>query len=89
MKKTAFRQPGARPLPAAAEEWVTKTGSAAAEAGPGHPPTKPARLTIDLPPELHTRFKTACAQQRTKMKEEVLRFIEQWTRRHEETQKGA
>ena len=41
-----------------------------------------ARLTIDLPEELHTRFKVACAQQRTKMKDEVLAFIEQWTQKH-------
>jgi ParG len=41
-----------------------------------------ARLTIDLPEELHARFKVACAQQRTKMKDEVLAFIEQWTQKH-------
>ncbi|MBV8891441.1 MAG: hypothetical protein JO266_05605 [Acidobacteria bacterium] len=46
------------------------------------PTEKPARLTIDLPHDLHTRFKAACAQHRTKMKDEVLAFIEEWTRKH-------
>lgn len=43
---------------------------------------KLARLTIDLPQELHGEFKAACAKQRTKMKDEVLAFIEQWTKKH-------
>jgi hypothetical protein len=43
---------------------------------------KLARLTIDLPEELHGQFKAACAKKRTKMKDEVLAFIEQWTQKH-------
>jgi hypothetical protein len=43
---------------------------------------KMARLTIDLPEELHGRFKAACARGRTKMKDEVLTFIEKWTQEH-------
>lgn len=43
---------------------------------------KLARLTIDLPEELHGQFKAACAKKRTKMKAEVLAFIEQWTRKN-------
>jgi hypothetical protein len=43
---------------------------------------KLARLTIDLPEELHGQFKAACAKQRTKMRDEVLAFIEQWTQKH-------
>ncbi|MBV8892821.1 MAG: hypothetical protein JO266_12780, partial [Acidobacteria bacterium] len=46
---------------------------------------KPARLTIDLPPDLHGQFKAACASKRTKMKDEVLRFIEQWTQKNTKT----
>lgn len=42
---------------------------------------KLARLTIDLPEELHGQFKAACAKRRTKMKDEVLRFIEEWTQK--------
>lgn len=38
-------------------------------------PTK--RLTIDLPEDQHTRFKTLCAMHKTKMVEEVTRFIAQ------------
>ncbi len=41
-----------------------------------------ARLTIDLPAELHGRFKAACARSRTKMRDEVLAFIEKWTQEH-------
>lgn len=43
---------------------------------------KLARLTIDLPEELHGQFKAACAKRRSKMKDEVLAFIEQWTQKH-------
>ena len=45
-------------------------------------PAEMARLTIDLPHELHGQFKAACANNRTKMKDEVLRFIEGWTQKH-------
>jgi len=40
---------------------------------------KLARLTIDLPPKTHARFKAACALNRTKMKKEVYSFIERRT----------
>ena len=43
---------------------------------------KLARLTIDLPEELHGQFKATCAKRRTKMKDEVLAFIEQWTQKN-------
>jgi ParG len=80
MKKMAFKQPSARPLPAAADEWVSesKPRPVAAEGPTG----KAARLTIDLPPELHASFKAACAKHRTRMVEEVRRFIEEWTQKH-------
>jgi|LNFM01.1.fsa_nt_gb hypothetical protein len=38
-----------------------------------------ARLTIDLPETVHTRFKTACVMTKRKMVEEVRAFIEQRT----------
>lgn len=40
---------------------------------------KLARLTIDLPEELHGQFKAVCAKHRLKMKDEVLAFIEKRT----------
>ena len=43
---------------------------------------KLARLTIDVPDELHGMFKAACAKNRTKMRDEVLAFIEKWTQEH-------
>jgi hypothetical protein len=85
VKKTSFKQPAARPLPAAAESWVA---SAAADAEPTKPAArpapgvKPARLTIDLPEELHTAFKSACARRRTRMVDEVRGFIEEWTQKN-------
>jgi len=63
------------------DEWVQ----------PDEPPAKPttktpvekgARLTIDLPVELHARFKAACAMNQTRMVDEVTRFIEEWTQKH-------
>lgn len=35
-----------------------------------------ARLTVDMPRELHRRFKTACAAHDTKMNDEIRGFIE-------------
>ena len=69
------------------QEWVE--GAATPEA-PSQTPkasgklldAKQARLTIDLPPQLHARFKAACAINRTRMVEEVTRFIEDWTQKH-------
>ena len=54
------------------EQWVTGTSEAPA---PAEKP-RPARLTIDLDPELHLRFKSACVLRRTTMVDEVRAFIE-------------
>ena len=66
------------------QEWVE--GAAVPEASPAAPKRLPgakqARLTIDLPPQLHARFKAACAMNRTRMVEEVTHFIEDWTQKH-------
>ena len=69
------------------QEWVA--GAVAPEAQPAAPEVsgrlsgaKQARLTIDLPPQLHARFKAACAINRTRMVEEVTRFIADWTQKH-------
>ena len=43
---------------------------------------KLARLTIDLPRDLHARFKSACALNNTRMLDEVRGFIEVWTQKH-------
>jgi hypothetical protein len=47
-----------------------------------NPGEKLARLTIDLPQELHGQFKASCAKYRTKMKDEVVSFIKKWTQEH-------
>jgi ParG len=85
MKKTAFRRPAneSRPTSTAADEWVRgETAAPPANVAPASAPDKLARLTIDVPSDLHAQFKAACAQHRTKMKAEVLQFIEDWTQKH-------
>jgi hypothetical protein len=86
MKRTSFKQPAVRPLAAEAESWVANSDPVAAAAPPkavqAAPGAKPARLTIDLPEELHTRFKAACASRRTRMVDEVRGFIEEWTQKN-------
>ena len=79
-KPSTFKMPPSRSaLPAAAETWVE--GAKAVSTPPSA--SKPARLTIDLPPELHARFKAACARNRTRMVDEVNIFISDWTQKHE------
>jgi hypothetical protein len=73
------------------DSWVTgaEVPPAAAEvAAPA--PVRPAggklaRLTIDLPPELHRQFKAACASKGTRMIDEVRGFIEDWTQKNRNT----
>jgi hypothetical protein len=49
-------------------------------APPPAPPKEPtARLSLDIPAELHSRFKAACARDRLKMTAELLGFIERRT----------
>lgn len=38
-----------------------------------------ARLSLDMPAELHARFKAACARSRVKMTAELLAYIERRT----------
>jgi hypothetical protein len=72
--KPVFKMPERKRV----EDWVTAAGE-----GEGiKPKVKPARLTIDLPPELHARFKAACALSGTDMVTEVRMFIEDWTQKH-------
>ena len=83
MKRITVKQPdeaGSR----AADEWVsgTVTHVSANEDTQKHSKEKMARLTIDLPADLHGLFKAACAHQRTKMRDEIVRFIEEWTQKH-------
>lgn len=84
-KRTGFKLPAREAQNV--QGWVEE-GAAPAE--PTAPPRasaraasgKPARLTIDLPQQLHARFKAACAINQTRMVQEVTRFIEDWTQKN-------
>jgi hypothetical protein len=70
------------------DNWVAGQEASPPPAGTAPPvPLRPtsgklARLTIDLPPELHRQFKTACASKGTRMIDEVRSFIEDWTQKN-------
>jgi hypothetical protein len=86
MSKTPFRMPQRAATPTAElDQWVSGAeGGVAAEKTPRpeRPAGKIARLTIDLPAELHAKFKAACALKGTRMIDEVRRFIEEWTQKN-------
>lgn len=39
------------------------------------------RLSIDIPSQLHARFKAACAINQTRMGEQITRLIDEWIRK--------
>lgn len=86
MSRTPFKLPANRPTNpnAAADAWVGEGAAAGKPTGQRREASaeKHARLTIDLPTELHARFKAACALQGTKMVAEVTRFIESYTQKN-------
>ena len=86
MSKIPFRMPPrAEPAAAQLDQWVAGREGRTAAAPPvktDRTTGKLARLTIDLSPELHAKFKSICALQGTRMIDEVRRFIEDWTQKH-------
>jgi len=58
------------------DAYVNKAPPIAAPPAPKEPT---ARLSLDIPAELHTRFKVACARSRLKMTAELLALIERRT----------
>jgi len=86
MSKPPFKMPPrAEPPTAKLDQWVAGgEASAAPEVPrPERPAGKVARLTIDLTPELHAKFKATCALKGTRMIDEVRRFIEEWTQKND------
>lgn len=69
------------------QEWVNE-GAAPADTIPAPKKAteamerKQARLTIDLPQQLHARFKAACAIKQTSMGEQVTNLIEEWVQKN-------
>ena len=86
MSKTPFKMPPrSEPATAKVDEWVTGREVAATPESVSktdRPQGKVARLTIDLTPELHAKFKATCALKGTRMIDEVRQFIEGWTQRN-------
>jgi len=75
---TPQRQPTSEQIDA----FVNKaTAAPSAPIAPPPPQTKEptARLSLDIPAELHSRFKSACARSRLKMTTELLALIERRT----------
>ena len=84
-RRTGFTLPkrDAKDVQGWVEEGAAPAASAPAPEASGNAAGgKPARLTIDLPEQLHARFKAACAINRTRMVAEVTQFIEDWTQKH-------
>jgi ParG len=86
MTKPPFRMPPRiEPAAAQVDQWVAGGEGAAPPENaprPERPAGKVARLTIDLPPDLHAKFKATCALKGTRMIDEVRRFIEGWTQKN-------
>jgi hypothetical protein len=85
MSKTPFRMPQRGPTPPAnLDQWVSGREEEGEAAAASLPPERPrlARLTIDLPAELHAKFKATCALKSTRMIDEVRRLIEDWTQKN-------
>ena len=67
-----------------AEEWV-QAGQAKeapqipAKASGRVPGADPVRLNVNLAPDLHRQFKTACAAQGVKMADVVTELVQGWT----------
>jgi hypothetical protein len=83
MSKPPFKMPQRATTPAGElDQWVSGGEKGQTAAAPPRTAEKPARLTIDLPAELHAKFKARCALKRTRMIDEVRRFIEDWTQKN-------
>ena len=84
-KRTSFKLPTreTQDVQGWVEDGATPVEPVAAPKAPGKAVGgKQARLTIDLPQQLHARFKAACAINQTRMVEEVTQLIEEWTQKH-------
>ncbi len=71
--------------PASLDQWVIQgeDGTDGAVQPRGEQTAgKLARLTIDLPADLHAKFKATCALRGTRMINEVRQFIEEWTQKN-------
>ena len=81
-KRAGFTMPKdrAEAVQAFVDQGRQDEAPAAATAAPRMPTGgETARLNVDMPKELHRRFKTACAADGVKMAEIVIQLIEGWT----------
>ena len=70
MKTIAFKNP----KPTTPDEWVRSTPAPDQATPAPAPPMK--RFTIDVPPELHSRVKVACAARGLKMADVIRDLLE-------------
>lgn len=80
MKKTVIKNVNAKPIEAAADEWVGAKTVDVSEAPKVVALRADAeankRLTIDVSENLHKRIKTQCAQRGTKMADVIRELLE-------------
>ena len=84
-KRVSVKMP-ARPDPEALQAFVDEGRQetpAQVRPGPRMPAgglgAKPVRLNLNMPGELHRRFKTACAAQGMTIAEVVTQLVQEWT----------
>jgi hypothetical protein len=79
-----FKLPPQAEPSAALDQWVSGEQRTAAAEKPAklERSIRMARLTIDLPEDLHASFKATCALRKTRMIDEVRQFIEGWVQKH-------
>lgn len=71
-KKTALANTSAKPKDP--ETWVT------AKPNPNPTAEKPARLVVELPPELHRKLKGKCGLKGLKIKEVINELLQDWVK---------
>jgi hypothetical protein len=71
-KQTALANATKRPKPVDPETWVSEKPKSAAAT------EKPARLVVELPPDLHRQLKGKCGMEGLKIKDVIQDLLEQY-----------
>jgi hypothetical protein len=73
LKKPTIARPPAKAAPTTPDAFVL--AGQQSEMAPEAPKPKDKRLTIDIPPDLHTKFKLSAVAEGTDMKDLMIAFI--------------